>query len=173
MRWANSAVKLVYNTFMKIFKSRKHILLTIVGILISAYLISLLFLDTNNIINCSGKDTSNYSLNKTYSMQEIAEKGRSLGYGVEHFPDDVSIIKKSGNKYFQKFILYAPKDGETKWKITSTNGSGYCKLKDSSIRGDAKALLNDLDIETNWLEKADFEVFHYSEMFDFIPDISL
>ncbi len=156
---------------MNLNKFKKPALITI-GALIGVYVVSLFFWDTNNIINCHGKDI-NGTLSGSYSMQDIADKGRSMGYSVEHFPEDISVAKDVGNKYFQKFILYSPKEGSTKWNILLTYGSGYCKIKDSTAKNDASNFLSEFNIDSEWLQNNHMRVFDYRPMFDFLPHISL
>jgi hypothetical protein len=157
---------------MKFEKIKKYGIVAI-GALIVIYLISLLFLDTNSIVNCTGKDITG-TLDKTYSIDEIAQKGRSLGYSVEHFPQDVTISKNVGSRYFQRFTLYSPKqEGTGKWNISATYGSGYCKIKDSATKQDINNFLTEFNIETEWLEDANIRVFDHRPMFDFLPHISL
>lgn len=158
---------------MKNIKKVGYTIAGILGILILSYGVSLFFYDTNNILNCSGKDTWNYKINGPYDLQDLANKARSAGYEVGHYPEELSIVKKHGNKYFQKFIIYPPQGEIKEWRINLTSGSGYCKIKEATIKKDGKLFLSEFNIETEWLDRAAIEKFHYTEFFDITPDISL
>jgi len=139
-------------------------LILVIGIIfIDKYIIDLKGVSIKGVYICTEKYTENVYLNKYYSPKEVYNKGLKLGFvgnlnsgfGEKDLDGNSVHLMKEYNGTGYSFNLGRTRNSN--WAqnyIKFSKITNSCTIPNKTIRKDTSELMNELNIETDWVKTA-------------------